>query len=873
MPLVYADINSSVVSYYKFDETSGTAFTSATGLYNGTLLYGASFNSAGKINYSMLGDGTNDVANAGRITQMESAGALTISAWVQNSDIGSLPNDYIYGKGTLSTFFLGGLPRLYVEPNGNTNRGYWSDYSGIINNNTTFYMVTMVFNGTATGNGEKLKLYVNGVQRTLTYEGTIATATSSSTNNLSIGAQTDTGTSPNKGKIDEVVIYTRALTNQEVMDLYNNQTALIQYPFNPLVPEVQIKNISFTSRNIYNSTFYINNYSLEFNNNGTIYSTANGSIYLNNFNTSYLLNISFTNATNHFNINYSNVNLSSGSYTIIATNILNMTAPTITSPTAQNYAYNQNININWTKPTSYINTSISSYNISLLNSDLSFNKTINESNTGLSQVLNLSIIDAGSYYIKIVAKDIYNLTNENTSDVFNITSILGVRLQNNYTLNYESNFSGYVILSDGENKSFTSSSGYATLNIYPGLNQIYIEKSGYSITGANYFNFTATATAQTYNKTFQLYTNNSVYIMIKDETTFNLITENISIELTLGNITIGTYYTTNGTLFLDNLSDGEYNLDIGGVSSNYTSRQYVISVADQSSQTLTAFLSSSLSAVIFVVLDSYSSAILEDATISLYKYINGSLSLIEIKNSDITGRAQFNYIPLSKYRIIVQKTGYTNKAFDLDPILFASYDVFLDRNIAYTYTGSLEDVKIIFSPAQYYANETTNFLFIISSSTGVLNNYGVNLSYPCGNKSFTGNNSIGGLYNVSFAISCAQFRDTINITYFYESVGNPTRYYYYQYYIGGTYSASNYTFINLRKQGETFGLGALERILIVTLIALIVGGVTYLIIGGVGAVILCLLVFSYFTYTGFIPLWSVLISMFSGFFLLTGRDN
>jgi hypothetical protein len=676
------------------------------------------------------------------------------------------------------------------------------------------------------------------------------------------------------GTYDQIYHFNKTLTQDEVSFLYNLGApgSEQQYDFKSPAPASTIQNITFTAKNILNTAYALTNYSLTFNNNGSVYSTTNGTIILNNFNVSDLLNISLTNASNHYNINYSNLNVSAGSYIVYANNSLNMTSPGITNPTAQNYAYNQTININWTATISYYGASISSYNISLLNSDNSFNATLNGSNTGLSQILDLSLF-SGSFKIKVEAKDNFNLTNIGLSSIFNITSVLNVRLQNAYNLSYVNNFSGYVILSDGSSQTYTTSTGTANINIYSGLNQIYITSPGYSITSANYFNFTLNATPQTYNKTIQLYTNNSIYIEIKDETTYNLITSNVSIQVDFNNATIGTYYTTSGIILLENLSDGAYSLVIGGSGTNYTARTYAVSVASGSTQSLTAYLSSSITPVLFVIADSLSSAILEGATISFYRYINATLTLIEVKDSDITGRAQFYYIPGSHYRIIVQKSGYTSKSFDLNPILFASYDVYLSKNIVYIYTGSLEDVKIIYTPRSYYNNEISNFTFIISSSTGVLNNYGVNISYPCGNYSFNGNNSIGETFNQAFTISCAGFRDLINITYYYESVGNPVRVYYDQYFIGGTYSASNYTFINLRKSGDTFGLGILERILIVTILGLIVAGITYLMIGGEGAVVLCLLVFSYFTYTGFIPLWSVIISFLSGIFLLLGRDN
>lgn len=70
-----------------------------------------------------------------------------------------------------------------------------------------------------------------------------------------------------------------------------------------------------------------------------------------------------------------------------------------------------------------------------------------------------------------------------------------------------------------------------------------------------------------------------------------------------------------------------------------------------------------------------------------------------------------------------------------------------------------------------------------------------------------------------------------------------------------------------------FGMGLLERIFIVVLLALIVGGTAYLMVGGIGALLLSLFIFGYFLSTGFIPMWSVIISLISGIFLLLGGKD
>jgi hypothetical protein len=501
-----------------------------------------------------------------------------------------------------------------------------------------------------------------------------------------------------------------------------------------------------------------------------------------------------------------------------------------------------------------------------------YNWTQTFRNTGIESYAEEQPIPIGDYKIKIEGIDSLNSTNYAIGDAFNITSLIELRLKNAYTGNSVSNFSGWIYnFATGINQTFTASGDTHSENIYAGLNTIYVEHPLYSIGSSNYYNLTINNTGATYYKNFSLFTANSIYIQIKDESTYNLINQSIVLEVQYLNTTINTTSTSSGIIFLEDLSDGEYTLVFtGDYGVNYTTRTYVVNVAENSSQYLTAYLTNSGTSVLLTILDSYSSGLIEGASVSLYRYINSTYTLVEIKNSDITGRAQFVYIPLRTYRFVVQKTGYTDKIFDLNPIIFSSYNVPIDRAIAYIYTGSQEDVQITYSPHYYWANESINFTWIISSPDGVLSNYGVNLSYPCGNKTFTGNNSIGETYTTTFSITCAGFRDTMNVTYFYESVGQPQFTYREYFFIGGTYSGSNYTWVNLGRNSDKYGLGDLERIFIVTLLVLIVAGTTYLMVGGIGALAISILMFGYFSWTGFIPFWSIAISVIAGVFLLIG---
>ena len=82
--------------------------------------------------------------------------------------------------------------------------------------------------------------------------------------------------------------------------------------------------------------------------------------------------------------------------------IVKPTTPVVTVPTNITYEFNKNINITWIQSVSYNGYPIT-YNISLLNSDTTFNRTINSSNINTYQIFNAT--DIGSFRILVNASD------------------------------------------------------------------------------------------------------------------------------------------------------------------------------------------------------------------------------------------------------------------------------------------------------------------------------------------------------------------------------------------------------------------------------------------------------------------------------------
>ena len=86
-------------------------------------------------------------------------------------------------------------------------------------------------------------------------------------------------------------------------------------------------------------------------------------------------------------------------------------APQVINPsTTASYLLNDTITINWTASSSPNGYLISYYNVSLLNSDGSYNKTLNNTNLGLSYIWTISGTTPGNYIIGIKAIDNQNQT-------------------------------------------------------------------------------------------------------------------------------------------------------------------------------------------------------------------------------------------------------------------------------------------------------------------------------------------------------------------------------------------------------------------------------------------------------------------------------
>lgn len=195
--------NSGPVAAYAFDEGSGTAVADASGQGNGGTFTGASWTTSGKFGSSRSFDGVDDMVTVADSSSLDLTSGMTLEAWVK-PDVATAYRTVLFkerGGDNLSY-------ALYTnsDPNGpNADGPSFLSAPNALPTGTWSHLA-------ATFDGSTLKLWVNGEVVASQAGSTMTTGTGP----LRIGANTVFGGEDFDGLIDEVRIYNRALTKDEL---------------------------------------------------------------------------------------------------------------------------------------------------------------------------------------------------------------------------------------------------------------------------------------------------------------------------------------------------------------------------------------------------------------------------------------------------------------------------------------------------------------------------------------------------------------------------------------------------------------------------------------------------------------------------------
>lgn len=217
-------LTDNLVSYYELEESSGTTATDSHGTNDGTYSGNLPTAVTGKIGNAQDGDGSNsDLITVSDTNDLDLSGDFTIAYWV-NFDATGL-SEGVLAKGNLNDGGAAGYS-LY-KPTNDFMRLILRDGTNqdLIEGSTTNISSGTWYHFVATRSGSDVTLYLNGSS-----DGTgTSSLDPSNTDDLTMFNDID-GSFSFDGQLDEVGIWTRALTAQEVSDLYNNGNGLA-YPF------------------------------------------------------------------------------------------------------------------------------------------------------------------------------------------------------------------------------------------------------------------------------------------------------------------------------------------------------------------------------------------------------------------------------------------------------------------------------------------------------------------------------------------------------------------------------------------------------------------------------------------------------------------
>lgn len=379
-------------------------------------------------------------------------------------------------------------------------------------------------------------------------------------------------------------------------------------------------------------------------------------------------------------------------------------------------------------------------------------------------------------------------------------------------------------------------------------------------------NVTLAGNASSQHYEFEVLPTPSIDVTIRDAVTGNLILENVTIVVT-SNVTGETVYTTTGGYFLTDLAPGENTIKLS--SANYSESAYVVTAGLGSVVFLTAYLQQNTSEVIFQFVDRTSNAVIQGATVSQQRLVNGTWQTISSRTTDVTGRTIFGYLDDIAYRFIAIADGYTTKTFDLDPILFSTYTIRMDRSAALDFDQDFQSVAVFYNPKTYFDDQQNEVNITFSSPTGLFTSYAYTLSYPGGSKTGSGTDSQGTTFQVPFNITGATITDRVFLNLTYTTTFGDQHNFSYSHGIIVTPAAGTLE----ANRDNTYGLGLLERLLVGTIFILVIAGLATLAAGSIAGLVVILLLFGVMVYIGFWPWWSIGLSLLVGFALVAGRTD
>jgi hypothetical protein len=220
------DLKSGLVGQWKFDEMTGTSAQDSSGNGStGTLANSPRWAQGNTASQGLSGgggavsfDGANDYVNVGNNSILNITGDLTLSAWFKATALG--------GYHEIISKFDGGAGTTYpyefrITDTGALQYCHGNGVSGPCKNTTATVSAGAWYHVVAVRSGSTISFYINGILDS--NQALADSPQSDTTNNVWIGWRNDSWSNGKAhGLIDDVRVYNRAITAEEIRYLYNN---------------------------------------------------------------------------------------------------------------------------------------------------------------------------------------------------------------------------------------------------------------------------------------------------------------------------------------------------------------------------------------------------------------------------------------------------------------------------------------------------------------------------------------------------------------------------------------------------------------------------------------------------------------------------
>lgn len=723
LPMVSADVNTSLVSYWTLDANGNDYFNriNLTNLNTVTFPAGGIINNTGS-----FVSASSQALRSNSATQLPTSGSFTISCWYK----GTTANMGVCGFGEVA----GGGQRRQLEIRssnlyfGGFGAGNDAD-SGIQVTSNTWTLLTVTYDGAT------IRTYVNG-----TAGATQATVLNTANATFNIGYNVAVGYA--NGLIDEVGVWNTTLSTADILYLYNGGTG--NRPFNTTFANVTVSAYNFyTNASLTNFTAYITNGSVQINQ-----TTTNGTIQtIIPANSSYLWDITFESneSGGYFNETYTGVNVSSNVNKSMAQNTYSF------------YAVEKVTGANLT-----------GFNFSSVRGSTTY--AINQTHYLSNGTYSITAFKSG-YYNKTTAITATNLFNgtQNISYVGNHS--LNITARDNFTNALINSFSVRVV-----NTTYSYTETYSTTNGIILDNTTSVQLT-YEASATGYFNTTGvlTLTGNSSNNTIVMTPYGGLQVKFIRSSNGSLIlspTQTVMFQ----NTTSSTSFTgINGTANITNLVEDTYLVlcQVTGFDNNSYTYDYP-ATTDTHPSIFYCIMSSGTTPITFQI-QAPDLTPLGNVLIQIEQFVNGSFATVASDYTDGTGQSVLNLVQGLTTRITLSLAGYTTQV-NVNNLDATTYIYTLDPVNRFDPSNSAgSSITYSFYPTQFDLNLSVwGFTLNVTPDSGTLLDYfKITIANASGSiiTQFNSTNSSGG--NITIPFNTTPYNgSTLRVTYSFKKVNS-----------------------------------------------------------------------------------------------------